>query len=68
MVVVTDADQDGRINMKEMRSMLRNIGVDQSVSQEDLDAVFAEIGHEKDGEHLIYVDEIQSILTQPSAP
>ena len=67
MVVVTDADHDGRINKREMRNMLRNIGVDQSVSEEDLDAVFAEIGHEEDGEHFIYIDEIQSILTQPSS-
>ena len=66
MIIATDANHDGKISMQEMRSMLKNIGVDKFVSQEDLDAVFEEIGHDENGEPLIYVDEIETILTTPS--
>lgn len=53
--------------MAEMRKMLKNIGVDSLVSDEDLKAVFDELGHEENGESLIYVDEVESILMQPSS-
>ena len=66
MIIATDANHDGKISMNEMRNMLKNIGVDKFLSQEDLDAVFQEIGHLENGEYLIYVDEIESILTSGS--
>ena len=66
MILATDVNHDGKISKPEMRSMLKKIGVDQVVADEDVDAVFAEVGHEENGEHLIYVDEIETILTQPS--
>jgi hypothetical protein len=63
MIVVTDANQDGKISMKEMRNMLKNIGADErDISQQDLEAVFAELGHEEDGESLIDCDEVEEIL------
>ena len=67
MVVATDSNHDGKISMAEMRKMLKNIGVDSLVSDEDLKAVFDELGHEENGESLIYVDEVESILMQPSS-
>ena len=67
MIIATDSNHDGKISKQEMRNMLKNIGVDQLFSEQDVDAVFAEIGHEEEnGEYLIYVDEIETILTQPS--
>ena len=67
MILATDTNHDGKISKQEMRKMLKNIGVDQFFSDEDVDAVFEEIGHkEEDGEYLIYADEIETILTQSS--
>jgi Ca2+-binding EF-hand superfamily protein len=64
MIVVTDANQDGKISMKEMRNMLKNIGADErDISEQDLEAVFREVGHEEGGESLIYCDEVEEILT-----
>ena len=67
MVLATDSNHDGKISKSELRSMLKNIGVDSLLSNEDLDAVFEEVGHKDNGEYLIYVDEIEEILTQPSS-
>jgi Ca2+-binding EF-hand superfamily protein len=67
MVLATDTNHDGKISMQEMKNMLKRIGVDQLVSDGDLTAFFDEIGHKEDtGETLIYVDEVESILMQPS--
>lgn len=67
MILAADTNHDGKISKSELRNMLKNIGVDQFVSDQDVDAVFLEIGHqEEDGEYLIYTDEIETILTQPS--
>lgn len=66
MITVTDSNHDGKISLQEMRSMLKKIGADSSISDEDLRAVFDELGHDEDGESLIYADEIETILTQPS--
>eukprot|EP00977_Amphora_coffeiformis_P027692 scaffold34634_cov171-Amphora_coffeaeformis.AAC.1 len=63
MIVVTDANQDGKISIEEMKKMLENIGCDKFITDDDLEAVFEEIGHNEDGEPLIYADEIEMILT-----
>jgi len=63
MIVVTDANQDGKISIEEMKNMLKNIGCETLITDEDLEAVFEEIGHKEDGEPLIYTDEIEMILT-----
>lgn len=63
MIIVTDSNQDGKISMDEMKTMLKNIGCDSLMSDDDLKAVFEEIGHDENGEPLIYTDEIETILT-----
>ena len=63
IIVVTDANQDGKISIEEMKKMLENIGCDKFITDKDLEAVFEEIGHKEDGEPLIYTDEIEMILT-----
>ena len=54
----TDTDGDNEITMDELKHMLKNIGAEDKITENELKEIFNEMGVDYKGEKVIHVDDM----------